>query len=160
MMTYNFTFIALDSACIKLEVDIQTDSVVSKKNVETAKKFGVRSSDTVDPRKYIIAFLTRLLFLREKNDKNLLEACLNPKISRLWQEVLDILEDTNRKLINIQSGSLIFTLFCPKHHSLLQLQDLRWTVDLQGKMDKLLNALGMIRIFLLADKDNSTPEYN
>ena len=123
-------------------MDMQTDSIVTKKNVETAIKFGLTSSDTVNARKYIIAFLKRLLFMREKNDKNLLEAYLNPKITILWQEVLGILEDTNRKVTNLQSGSLIFTLFCPKYISLLQLQDQRWAFELQAKMDQLLNTLG------------------
>ena len=143
IIIHKFNFIVLDSACIQIEMDMETDSIVSTKNVDTAIKFGLTSSDTVDARMYIIAFLKRLLFLREKNDKNLLEAHLNPKITILWQEVLVILEDTNRKLINIQSGSLIFTLFCPTYNSLLKPQDERWAIELQAKMDTLLNALGM-----------------
>ena len=126
-------------------MDIQTDSIVSRKNAEATIKLGAESSDTLDARKYIILFLKRLLLHREKIDKNLLEAQLDPTIAKLWQEVLSSLEDTNRKVINLQSGSLIFTLFCPKYKSLLQLQDERWGIELQGKVDKLLNALGVFR---------------
>ena len=125
-------------------MEIQTDSVISEQNVKTAIQFGVELSNGSDATKYIIAFLKKLLFQREKIDKNLLEAQLDPTIATLWQEVLSSLEERNRKLINIQSGSLIFTLFCPNHHSLLQLQDSRWGIELQGKMDKLMNGLGML----------------
>ena len=123
-------------------MEIQTDSVISEQNVKTAIQFGVELSSPVDTKKYIIAFLKKLLLQREKFDKNLLETNLNPEIIKLWQEVLFSLEDTNRKLINIQSGSLIFTLFCPTSNSLLQLQDEKWKIGLQGKVDRLLNALG------------------
>ena len=150
MTIHNFPFTILDSACIQFEMEIQTESIVSEKNIEAAKKLCVESSDLVDAKKYVIAFMKKLLFLKEKSDKNLLETHLNPIITKLWQEVLSSLEDTNRKLINIQSGSLIFTLFCPNHHSLLQLRDLRWGIELQRKVDKLMNGLGMLRtnIFL------------
>ena len=95
-------------------MEIQTDSIVSEKNIEAAKKFGVDSSNLVEAKKYIIAFMKKLLLQKEKNYKNLLEAHLNPIITKLWQEVLSSLEERNRKLLNIQSGSLIFTIFCVK----------------------------------------------
>ena len=143
MTTHNFPFTILDSTCIKLEIEIQTDSIVTEKNIEAAKKFGVEFSDLVDAKMYIIAFMKKLLLQKEKNDKNLLEAHLNPAISKLWQEVLSSLEDTNRKLINIKSGSLVFTLFCPTKISLLQLRDSRWRIELLSKVNILMNELGM-----------------
>ena len=135
----------VDSACAQLRMDIETDSTstVSEEHIEAAIKFGVKTADVTDTKKYIIAFLKRLLLHREKLEKNLLNAHLNSMIAKLWQEVRSTLEDTNRKLINIQSGSLIFMLFCPTSNSLLQLQDEKWKTGLQGKVDKLLNALGM-----------------
>ena len=135
---------------MQLEMDIETDSIISEEHIKKATAFGVAPSDTVDAKKYIIAFLSRLLLQREKVDKNLLEAYLNPMIAKLWQEVLSSLEERNRKLVNIQSGSLVFTLFCPNHQSLLQLRDSKWGIELQGKVDKLMNGLGMLRtnIFL------------
>ena len=129
-------------------MEIQTDSVISEQNVKTAIQFGVELSNPVDAKKYIIAFLKKLLLQREKFDKNLLETNLNPEITKLWQEVLSSLEETNRKLINIQSGSIIFTLFCPTGQSLLQLQDKNWKIGLQGKVDKLLNASGTYQFML------------
>ena len=125
-------------------MEIQTDSVITEQNVKTAIQFGVELCvDHVDSKKYIIAFLKKLLLQREKIDKDLLEAHLDPTIAKLWQEVLFSLEETNRKLVNIESGSLIFTLFCPNHHSLLQLRDSKWEIALQRKLDKLMNELGM-----------------
>ena len=132
----------VDSACTQLQMDIETDSIVSEEHVEAAIKFGVKTADVTDTKKYIIAFLKRLLLHREKLEKNLLEAHLNTMIAKLWQEVLSSLEGTNRKVVNVQSGSVIFTLFCPTGQSLLQLQDEKWKIGLQGKVDKLLNALG------------------
>ena len=131
-------------------MEIQTDSVISGQNVKTAIQFGVEISNPIDAKKYIIAFLKKLLLQREKNDKNLLEAHLDPTIAKLWQEVLSSLEETNRKLVNIQSGSLIFTLFCPNHLQLLQFRDSKWAIELQGKLDKLMNKLGkqQINLFL------------
>ena len=125
-------------------MEIETNSVVSEKHMKDAIKFGIQPSDLTDAKKYIIAFLNRLLLHREKVDKNLLEPHINPVVTKLWQEVLSSLEDRNRKLINIQSGSLIFTLFSPiNKKSLLQIQDEKWKIELQDKMNKLLGVLGM-----------------
>ena len=135
-----FTFTVSDSACIQLEIEIQTDSIISKQNVEAAIKFGISPSDTVDTKKYIIAFMKKLLLQREKIQRNLLQAHLDASITKLWTEMLSSLEEESRTLVNIHTGSLIFTLFCPKGHSLLQLPDSRWLNDLREKVDKLLNA--------------------
>ena len=123
-------------------MEIETDSVLSEEHVKAAIEFGLGPSDVADTKKYLIGFINRLLLHREKVEKNLLEAKLNPVIAKLWQEVLSSMEETNRKVVNVQSGSLIFTLFCPTGQSLLQLQDERWKIELEGKVNKLLNALG------------------
>ena len=123
-------------------MEIDTDSVVSDEHKKTAIKFGIQSSDLTDTKKYIKAFIKRLLLHREKVDKNLFESYFNPEIAELWQEVISSLEDTNRRLVKIQSGSLVFTLFCPTAHSVLQIRDEKWKVDLQEKVNNLLQALG------------------
>ena len=112
-------------------MEIETDSVVSEQQTTMAVKFGIKSSDLTNTKKYIIAFLKRLLLHREKIDRNLFESFLNPEIAEIWQEVLSSLEDTNRKLINIQNGSLVFTLFCPTSNSVLRLRDEKWIIELQ-----------------------------
>ena len=82
-------------------MEIETDSVISEEQKISAIKFGVEASDLLDVKKYMISFMKRLLLQREKVDKNLLEAHLNPVIIKLWQELLFTLEEGNRKLINI-----------------------------------------------------------
>ena len=130
-------------------MEIETNSVVSDQHKKEAIKFGIQSSDPTDAKKYIIAFLKRLLLHREKVDMNLLETHLNPEITKLWNDVLSSLEERNRKLVNIQSGSLIFILFCPTKNSVLQIQDEKWKIELQDKVNKLLNALGKYQINII-----------
>ena len=141
-----------DSACIQLEVDIETESVVPEEHIQSAIKFGIESSDLTDVKTYSIAFLKRLLFLREKSDKGLLQTYLNQVITQLWQEVLSSLEERNRKLTKIESGSFVFTLFCPTDHSSLQLQDEKWRVEMGRRLDKLLNTLGISTLVLSCHK--------
>ena len=126
-------------------MEIETDSITSEEHIKKATHFGIELSDLpqMDAKKYIIAFVKRLLLQREKIDKNLLEVQLDSTIAKLWQEVLATLEDANRKLVNIHSGSLILTLFCPTYNSLQQLQDEAWRIELRAKVEKLLKALGM-----------------
>ena len=123
-------------------MEIETDSVVSEEHKKAAIKFGIQSSDLTDAKKYIIAFLNRLLLHREKVDRNLFTTQLNPVIAKLWQEVSASVEDKNRKLVKIQSGSLIFAVFCPTKNSVKQFQDEEWKIELQEKVNKLLQALG------------------
>ena len=106
-------------------MEIETNSIISQQQIKDAIQFGAESSNVpqMDAKEYAIAFMKRLLLQNEKVNKNLLEAHLNPVIATLWQEVISSLEDNNRKLINIQSGSLIFKLFCPTGDSLQQLQE-------------------------------------
>ena len=129
-------------------MEIKTDSIISEQQIKEAIQFGTESSNLpqMDAKEYTITFMKRLFLHNEKVKKNLLEAHLNPVIATLWQEVLSSLEESNRKLIKIQSGSLIFTLFCPTGNSLQQLQDDKWRIDLKEKVEKLLEAFGMLRI--------------
>ena len=139
--------IILDAACVKFQMEIETDSIICEEHIKAAITFGVEPSNLppyADAKIYAIAFLERLLLHNEKVKKNLLEAHLNSLIAKIWQDVLSSLEETNRKLINIQSGSIIFTLFCPKDNSLQQLQDKKWRIKVQAQMEKLLKLLGML----------------
>ena len=129
-------------------MEIETDSVISEEHFKAATVFGFQSSDFqhTDTKIFAIAFMKKLLLHNEKINRNLLDAHLNHLISKSWQEVLFSLEERNRKLVNIQSGSLIFALFCPTHNSLQQLQDEKWRIKLQAQVEKLLKTLGMLQI--------------
>ena len=128
-------------------MEIETDSIISDEHIKAAIRFGIEPSNlpNMHTQIYTIAFLKRLLLHNEKIKKNLLEAHLNPMIAKLWQEVLSSLEDTNRKLVNVQSGSLIFTVLCPDSKSLQQLQNEKWRIELQEKVEILLHSLGMLQ---------------
>ena len=125
-------------------MEIETESKISTRHIKAATLLGITSPGfpRIEAKEYAITFIKMLLLHREKMNKNLLEAPLSPVIATLWQEVLSSLENENRKLVNIQSGSLIFTLFCPSDSSLEQLQDEKWRIELQAQVGKLLKALG------------------
>ena len=146
--------IVSDTVCVEFEMEIETDSIISEEHIKAAIKFGVESPDfsCAEAKKYAIAFMKRLLLHNEKVKKNLLEDHLNPVIANLWQEMLSSLEERNRKLINIQSGSLIFTLLCPTANSLQQLQDEKWRIELKERVEKLLKALGMLGMIFLINE--------
>ena len=125
-------------------MEIETHSVTSEDQLKASIPFGIESSALKNTQNYIVAFLKKLLLCKEKIGKNALEVHLNPVIIKSWQDVLSSLEDKNRKLVNIQSGTPVFTLFCPTDNSLRQLQDEKWRIELQEKVDKLLHKLGRI----------------
>ena len=129
-------------------MEIETHSVTFEHQLKASIPFGIESSELKNTQNYIVVFLKKLLLYKEKIGKNTLEVHLNPAIIKSWQEVLCSLEDKNRKLVNIQGRSLIFTLFCPTDNSLRQLQDEKWRIELQEKVDKLLNKIGRYQIYL------------
>ena len=133
-----------DRSCVELqiEMDSKPGSVIPQEHLDTAINLGIQEIDAVDVKKYVVAFLRNFLLQREKIDNKLLANYLNRETIKLWQEVLSSLEDTNRKLVSIQSGSVVFTLFCPTRESRLQLEDETWRIEIQKKMAELLKVLG------------------
>ena len=132
---------------MQLEMEFETQSVSKEDQMKASIQFGIDSSKIKNTQKYIVVLLKRLLLYKEKLEKNPVEIHLNPVIKKLWQEVLFSLEDTNRKLVNIQNENLVFILFCPTDNSLQQLQDEKWRIKLQEKVDKLLQKLGRYQIY-------------
>ena len=135
-----------EEACLQLRIDMESksDTVIAEEHLEGAIKIGVETKEVTDIYKYIIAFLRKLFFHRAKLEKSLLGKYLNPTIVIQWQEVLSTLEDKDRKLVNIQSGSILFMLYCPTQKSRLQIQDEKWRIEIQRKMAKLLKLLGKL----------------
>ena len=123
---------------LQMEMDSKPGSVIPQKHLDTAIKLGIQEIDGVDVKKYVVAFLRNFLLQREKIDNKLLTNYLNRVTIKQWQDVLFSLEDTNRKLVNIQSGSVVFTLFCPIRESRLQLKDETRKIEIQKKMAELL----------------------
>ena len=83
-MKMYYSILLSDSSCIQLRMEIETDSVLSEEHVKAAIEFGLDPSDVADTKKYLIGFIKRLLLHREKVEKNLLEAKLNPVIAKLY----------------------------------------------------------------------------
>ena len=125
-------------------MDIQSDSdfIVPQEHRNAAIKFGVEETDAADVHKYVVAFMRKLFLQREKLDKDVLKNYLNPAITKKLSEVFSGLGDKNRKLIKVQSGSLIFTLLCPTKMSSLQLHDENWRSGIQERMAELLKLVG------------------
>ena len=112
--------------------------------LETATRLGVNlTDDPIDVKIYIVAFFKKLLLQREKLDHGLLIDSLEPAVERMWREVLKCLEDRKRKLLDVQSGSMTFTLFCPTKQATIQLQDVAWIHTLNQKIKQLLKAIGI-----------------
>ena len=110
-----------------------------------AIKFGVDLSCLTEPleaKRYLLAFIHKLLLQREKIDRGQMKDYLESSVVTLWQDVLSTLENSNRKLLGVQGGSIIFKLFCPNTESLRELKDDSWIKILTVKMERLVNKLG------------------
>ena len=125
-----------------MDIQFDSDFLIPQKHLDAAIKFGVEPIDAADVKKYIVAFMRKLLLHREKIDKDVLNNYLSPAITKQLSELFFILEERSRKLINIQSGSLVFTLLCPTKLSRLQLQDKKWRLETQKKLAELLQLFG------------------
>ena len=126
-------------------MELDSDSVVAQEHIDTALKFGIPlcSKDSpIEAKEYILAFIQKLLLQREKLEMELLTDYLHSSIAILWQKVLSTLENSDRKVLDIHSGSLIFSLFCPTITSAQELKDYTWTETFKLKMEELVKKLG------------------
>ena len=81
---------------------------VSKEQADTAIRFGVNIPDEqMDAKLYTREFLQKLLHQREKVDRGLLFNYLKSTTAIAWKEVLSILEERKRKVLDIKSGKRI-----------------------------------------------------
>ena len=132
-----------EAAFVKLEIELDSDYVVLQNYFEDAIKFGVQlTSHPITTTKYFVAFFQQLLLQREKMCGDLLKNHLRPKVAKMWQEVLCILEDKGRKILSIQNGSVIFKIFCPTVMASREIQDDSWICDLIRKTETLVRTIG------------------
>ena len=137
--------------CIQLRLDLE-GADVSPEGVAEAVRFSVqiqRNHKGIDVKTYVVAFFKKLLLQREKLDRSLLTEEIQPNIAQLWQEVLSILEERKRKVLEVKTGSIVFTLFCPTKESVKQLQDELWARILTTKLEDLLKSIGKMFLFPL-----------
>ena len=125
-------------------MEFDTDSVVPNRLVDEAIKFGVEfeSTFTISAKRYIVTFFQRLLLQSQKLKQGFLAQHLRPEITEMWLELLSILENTDRKVLDIQSGSITFKIFCASDSSSQQIRNDVWIQKLSQKMEKFIMQLG------------------
>ena len=124
-------------------MQLDTDTEVPPEAISTARNFGVELGDLPnEPKSYVIAFLKQLLIQREKLEHRVLDKYLKPDTPRWWKKLLSSLEEQNRKLLRVETGSVIFTLFCPTEQSFTELKDGGWFARVINHFQGLLESLG------------------
>ena len=126
-------------------MELDSDSVVDQEHISTAYKLGINLGDLRSPieaENFALAFIRKLLQQRDKIDHGLLKEYCKSDIVAAWQEVLSALENSNRKLVAVQSGSLVLMLFCPTIDSAQQLNHKSWIESVTSTMENLMKKLG------------------
>ena len=124
-------------------MQLDTDTDIPPQAISTARKFGVELGDQPsEPKNYVIAFLKQLLIQREKLEHGVLNEYLKPDTPWWWKKLLLSLEEQHRKLLKVETGSVIFTLFCPTEQSFTQLKDGGWFARVINSFQGLLESLG------------------
>ena len=120
-----------------------TDSKVQQEEIDKARSFGVELGEHPDdPKNFIIAFLKQLLLQRKKLKYLVKDGYLNKDVSEWWDKLLFSLEEQNRKLLKVESGSIIFTLFCPTEKSFEQLKETTWHDRVDKRLQRFIRTLG------------------
>ena len=128
---------------MELAIQLDIDTEVPQEAIDRARRFGVELGEQPnEPKSYVIAFLKQLLLQREKLKHGVLDQYLNPNIPRWWQNLLSSLEEKDRRLLKVETGSIIFTLFCPTEESFVQLKDKSWFSRVAKIVQEVLRSLG------------------
>ena len=114
-----FLFTEKASTQLTIEMQSNSNSTISEETFEMVRNFGIHlhEKDKENIEGFVIAFLTKLLHQREKIDLGLLDKELPESVKNRWRGILSILEDKNRRVLDLRSGSLNFILFCPSETS-------------------------------------------
>ena len=135
-----------ESACAEVEVSLLTDPEVSQEAIDTARKIGIKfQEDAINPKVFMADLLKQLLLQREKLDQGLLNDYLGAETAKWWKTFLSSLEDGKRRLLDVNCGSVVFTLFCPTKKSFSEIEKKKWGT----KPKKLLQSLGKYQFLLL-----------
>ena len=126
-------------------MELNSNCVVAQEHIDIAVKFGIdlgNLNEPIESQKYVLAFIQKLLLQREKLNRNQLTDYLQSNIATLWKDVLSTLESSDRKLLAVESGSIIFILFCPTIRARRELRDESWIKDVTWKMEMLVKKIG------------------
>ena len=115
---HNELFLLLDAACAEIELKMVSDPSVSDEAIDIAKQIGVNdTNDLHHPESYMTSFFQQILLLRDKLEMGLLQNYLTEDVEVKWQELLSSLEQGRGRLLYVQKGCIMFTLFCPTAES-------------------------------------------
>ena len=132
-----------ESACAEVEIAMVTDPEISQEAIDAARKIGVKfREDPRNPKTFVVDFLKQLLLQREKLDQQLLNEYLGADTAGWWQNLLSLLEDGKRRLLDVYCGSVVFTLFCPTKESFQEMEKDVWSTHVKRCMQQFLLSLG------------------
>ena len=140
-----FLYFYLEVLCVSLEVKFHSGYRLSQGHISKDADAGTGLSNLGNPneaKKYVLALVRKLLLQREKRDLGIQLDDLQSDIVSLWLKVLSMLENHERKVVGVQSGSLIFTLFCPTITSKRELRNVSWIKSLTSKMENFVKKIG------------------
>ena len=143
MALFWFSFFMLDGHNHDLKIELDYKGSDLSVSLAAAKKFGVKYEEIIEPCKFIVAYLTKLLLQREKLDLRVLDYYIPRDVKETWKEFLSSLEQTKRRLLKVTEGSLNFTLFCPTAESYTQLLQETWRNQLTEKLKHLISVIGI-----------------
>ena len=137
-----------ESACAEVEISMATDPEVSQEAINAARRIGTKfeDRDPKNPKTFMVDFLKQLLLQREKLDQQLLNEYLGPETAEWWKTLLSSLEDGKRRLLDVNCGSVVFTLFCPTNESFREIETNKWTRDVIKHFRQLLQSLGKYQV--------------
>ena len=140
-----------------------TDPEVSQQAIDAAIKIGTKfRKNPTNPKTFLVDFLKQLLLQREKLDQQLLNEYLGPETAEWWQTLLSSLEDGKRRLLDVNCGSVVFTLFCPTNESFRGIETNKWTTEVIKHFRQLLQSLGKYQFmfYFRASAENKNGETN
>ena len=129
-----------------IRVEVDEDATVLQRGIQLANSFSVYCEDNMvqmlDAQHFVAAFLLNLLHHRDKIQQNQLDHILPKEVKDAWNQLLEILEDRNRTLVNVQQGSILLTLFCRSQSAFQQIQSDEWIDCVRKYLSQLLNTIG------------------
>ena len=129
-----------------IRVEADEDATVLQRGIQLANRFNMYCEDNMvqmlDAQYFVASFLLNLLHHREKIQQNQLDHILPKEVKDAWYQLLKILEDRDRTLVNVQQGSILLTLFCPSPSAFQQIQNDEWIDSIRKYLNQLLNTIG------------------
>ncbi len=92
-----------------MKLEFTSPAKVNEVAKEIAKKLHIKM-ETEDN---ISAFVAHILYLHPKIVLGLLDSFLPADVEEAWVQLVSLLEENDRKMIGVDSGSLVFNVYCP-----------------------------------------------